>query len=197
MGQRARPCPAGAGVINIDLAAPGTSWIPPSRHLLWPLSVFGILLPLLLALCLQVLTSDLRQRASLLTVLIEERETASGQVQREAALVAQQRAIESRFDAIRHASGWNLALVTTMLDAAPANLWLSSLKVGPEGIVVSGETLSATHVATWLAVTAPALMPLVWEAPELQQSTTPPRIGFVARAVYQTRAVASPARDPR
>ena len=167
-------------MIDIDLADPDAPASPPPAHLLTPVWLFAVLMPL-------ALTAMLHGRTAVIapaTLALQQRIDVAEQAARRRAAEQELRAAHRREDAaaghLRRVFVGHIDLLHHLLARVPTGVRLEEVRLSDREVSVTGSSASATAVSDWLAE-AGASGRLAWSAPELRQA------GGRERAVFTVR----------
>lgn len=167
-------------MIDIDLADPDAPASPPPAHLLTPVWLFAVLMPLALTALLHGRTAVIAPA----TLALQLRIDAAAQVARRRAADEELRAVRRHEAAaaahLRRVFVGHVDRLHDLLMQVPTGVRLEEVRLSGREVSATGSSESAGAVSDWLAA-AGASGRVAWSAPELRQAGGRERVVFTVR----------------
>lgn len=176
-------------MIGIDLADPSVVTGPPPSHLLAPLWLGAVLLPLAFAGALHQQSGSLIAEAAALQQRVAEADAAETSAESAKRRAAMMRGLLSAADVLRRDAGAMQGLVPALAASLPAGVRLAEVRVLQGEVTATGSARGAAEVTEWLAAMTASGVQVEWGPAELNQpSPSARRIEFRLRGRYALRA---------
>ncbi|MBU3693956.1 MAG: hypothetical protein FGM40_03910 [Rhodocyclaceae bacterium] len=181
-------------MIAIDLADPDLPLGPPPQHLLAPVWLFGVLLPLALVGLLRHQTDTALAKGLALERRIEQAAHAEALAQKAQARQAEALRERQAADQLEQEAIALLELVPALAHGLQAGLRIEEIHIAAGEVSASGSAASAAGVSAWLSALPPSAARVAWGAPELRQAGASGGVNFSVRGQWPEAALAAPDR---